>query len=176
MTEKLKNIIQEDMMKLPKEIQEAINSFDWIKVTEEIGKKFRLLEDQISNLQVETWLVLIGLEDVDSYATNVEYEVGTTKDEANKIAGEAYQQIFTPIYKKLTENIKKNLQNKNPNAEQTLNFILSGGDYSAFVTPSPLQGEGQSEVNPAPPSLADIQANVNKPPKKMQDIRSKFTI
>ena len=31
------------------------------------------------------------------------------------------------------ENIKKNLQNKRLNHEQNLNFILSGGDYSAFV-------------------------------------------
>ena len=34
MTEKLKQIIQEEVMKLPKEMRDAINAFDWVKATE----------------------------------------------------------------------------------------------------------------------------------------------
>lgn len=133
MTEKLKQIIKEEVTKLPKEVREAINAFDWAKIAEEIGKKYLLNESEINDFQVETLLVLVGLEDGDSYALNIEDNVGTSKDEAVKIADEALEKIFNPISNMLEENIKKNLQNKKPSPEQTIDFILSGGDYSAFV-------------------------------------------
>jgi len=43
------------------------------------------------------------------------------------------KKILAPMYKKLIENIKKGLPNKNPNYEQSVDFILSGGDYTAFL-------------------------------------------
>jgi len=144
MTEKLKQIIKEELIKLPKEIQEAINAHDWVKIAEEIGKKFLLTESEINDFQTETLLVLVGLESTDSYAKNIEYNVGTSESEAGKITNEALGRIFDPIMNTLEENIKKNLQNKNPSPEQTLNFILSGGDYSAFL--------GRTEATTSPPS------------------------
>ena len=140
MTEKLKQIIKEEVMKLPKEAQDAINSFDWIKETEEIGKKYLLGDSEINDFQVETLLVLVGKEDGNYYEQNIENNLGTSKEEAEEMAEEAFQKIFTPIDDKLVENIKNSSKSKNPKPEQTLNFILSGGDYSAFV-------EGQSENN-----------------------------
>ncbi len=133
MTDKLKQIVKEEMVKLPKETQEAISSLDWGSVAEEIGKKYLLSESEVNDFQVETLLVLVGIETGDSYARNIEDEVGTSKEEAEKMAEEASQRIFTPIYNNLEENIKKSLQNKNLKPEQNLDFILSGGDYGAFV-------------------------------------------
>ena len=75
MTEKLQKIIKEEIAKLPKENQEVINAFDWVKITEEIGKKYLLGESEIGDLQVETILVLVGLEEPDSYTRNIENEV-----------------------------------------------------------------------------------------------------
>lgn len=133
MTEKLQQTIKEEIAQLPKEMQEAVNAFDWVKVAEEIGKEFLLDESEIEDFQLETFLVLIGAVDPEFYAVNIENHVGTSKDEAVKIADEAFQKIFTPISNLIEENIKKNLANKKPSPEQTLNFILSGGDYSAFL-------------------------------------------
>ena len=133
MTEKSKNLIKEEMLNLPKEAQEAINASGWEKISEEIGKKYLLDEGEIETLQLETASLLLGLIDEDSYPINIEEEVGTSRDEANKIAKEVFQKIFTPINDTLIENIKKSGKDKNPNAEQNLNFILSGGDYSTFM-------------------------------------------
>src|SRR3989338_9151182 len=127
MNEKLRKIIKEQMTFLPKELQEAINSLDWAEIVKEIGKKYLLGEEEIDNLQTETMLVLLGLEEGEAYEKNIENEVGTSAKEAEKITDEAEQKIFTPIYNKLTENIKRNLNNKKPNYSQTVNFILSGG-------------------------------------------------
>mgnify|MGYP001570740597 FL=1 len=94
MIEKLKQTIREEVAKLSREMQEAINSFDWVKVAEEIGKKYKLSEDEIHDLQVETLLVLIGVEYRDLYALNIEENIGTTKEESEKIAEEVFQKIF----------------------------------------------------------------------------------
>lgn len=133
MTEKLKKIIEEEVMKLPKEAQEAINSLDWIKITEEIGRKFLLSESEINDLQVETLLVIVGIEDENYYAQNIENNVGTSKYEAEKLDEEVNQKVFMPMNNVFIGKITKNKNSKNPSPEQTLDFILSGGDYSAFV-------------------------------------------
>lgn len=133
MTEKLQKITKEEIEKLPKETQDAINLFDWVKLSEEIGKKYLLSEIEINNFQLEILLILLGLEDPGLFALNIENEVGTSKDEAKKITEEVFQKIFTPINNTLIKNLKKGDTVKNSNHKQNLNFILSGGDYSAFV-------------------------------------------
>src|SRR3989344_2165392 len=99
MTEKLKQIIKEEVLKLPKEVQEAINSLDWRGIAEEIGKKYKLNESEINDFQVETLLILVGLEEAEFYVRNIENNVGTSKDEAEKISREAFERIFIPIDK-----------------------------------------------------------------------------
>jgi len=73
MTEKLKQIIKEEVVKLPKETRDAISAFNWGTVSEEIGKKYLLTESEVNDLQVETGLVLIGLVDGDEYALNIDW-------------------------------------------------------------------------------------------------------
>ncbi len=133
MTDKLKQIIKDEVGKLPKEAQEVINSLNWGMIIEKIGKKYLLDENETNDLQVETLLVLVGIEDGDFYATNIENNVGTSKAEAEKIANEALEKIFTPMSNLLEEKIRKNLPTRNTTPKQNLDFILSGGDYSAFV-------------------------------------------
>lgn len=195
MTETLKQIIKREVDKLSKDGQEAVNSLDWAKITEEIGKKYLLNEDEINVLQAETLTVLIGLADFDFYVKGVEDEVGVSKEEAKKIADEVMQKIFTPIGNIIIDNIKKSGKHKNANAQQTLDFILSGGDYSAFATPvsnspleeySALKAEGGGSIPPSPsgrvreglstPSRERATPQEGNTPKKMDDIKSKFTI
>ena len=51
--------------------------------------------------------MLVGIENGDFYAQNIENEVGTSKAEAEKIANETLEKIFIPISNLLEENIKK---------------------------------------------------------------------
>jgi len=157
MTEKLKQTIQEEIIKLPKEAQEAINSLDWTKIAEEIGKKHLLDESETNNFQVETLLVLVSLTNPEFYATNIENNVGTTKEEAENMANEVFEKIFAPIGDIIEENIKKNFKDKNPNWEQSLNFILSGGDYSAFMEGRSQSSETAESTPVNPPTLQDVK-------------------
>ena len=133
MTDKLKEIIKRELVKLPQKKQEAIGSLDWEKVSEEIAQKFLLNETEMNDLQVQTLLVLIGLNDPDFFSKDIENNIGTSKNEAEKIADEVMEKIFLPIANKIEEKIKENLKNKNPNFRQNLDFVLSGGNYVAFL-------------------------------------------
>lgn len=166
MTEKLKQTIQEEIMELPKEMQEAIGAVDWVKITEEIGEKHSLDEDKINNFQLETLLVLISVTDPDFYAVNIENQVETTKEEAESMANEAFQKIFNPINNLITEKIKGKLKIKNPNWEQTLNFIFSGGDYSFFI-------EKENDLNT---SSEKNRTTTLDNSSRISDIKSKFVI
>ncbi len=137
MTEKLKQVIKREMDGLPKENQEAIALVDWIKITEEIGKKYLFNESDLNDFQTQTLLVLIGVEDADFYSQNIENEVGTNKKTADQIAEEVLQKIFNPIGKALVDNLKKIALSKDANHEQNIGFILSGGNYSAFAEKEP---------------------------------------
>ena len=182
MTDQLKQIIKDEMAKLPKENQIAIGALNWEKITEEIGKKFFLQEDEINTLQTETFLILIGLEEPDAYAENVEENVGTSKDQASKIVEEMAQKVFIPISDILIESIKKRVVNKNTSWMQNLDFILSGGDFSSFVVPArrietEIEPEKTKELPKMPlakkipiiptpltatPTLADIKLNTER--------------
>ncbi len=166
MTEKLKQIVKREIGKLPEEAQKAINSIDWPKITEEIGKKYLLDESEIDDLRVQTLLVLIGLRDANVYAVNVEYDVGTTEEDAKKISEEVFQKIFTPIINILTENLRKSLQNKKASCKQNLGFVLSGGDYSVFME----QGDRQNSVDETQEKT--MLGNSHK----IEDLKNKFTI
>lgn len=146
MTEKLKQTIKEELQKLPKENQQAIDAFDWVKTVEDVGKKYLLSENEINNLQIETLLILIGVEDPDSYTRNIENEVGTSREEASKINEEILEKIFIPINGVLVENIKKSEKIKNSKWNQNLDFILSGGNYSSFIEPT-LENSFKEEKN-----------------------------
>ena len=133
MTDKFKQIIIEKIAELPKENQEAIRNFDWAKMADEIARKYLYDESQINDVQVETFLVLVGLTDPKYFSTYIENGVGTIKEVAENITKEIYEKIFTPINDHIIENIKKSEKAKNPKWDQNLGFIMSGGDYTSFA-------------------------------------------
>lgn len=167
MTEKLKQKTKEELSKMPNEIQEAINSFDWGQISEEIGKKYLLEESEINDLQVEIMLVMIGMTSVDNLKTNIENNVGTSKDEAEKIGNELFEKIFGPIGSKIAENIKKNLKENTITWKQNINFVLSGGDYTVF-----LQRENITDKMVDKPVPEKTPVNYSK----IEDLKNKFTI
>src|SRR3989344_833056 len=156
MTDKLQQTIKVEISQLPKEGQDAIGGVDWVKIIEEIGKNYQLAGDGIEDFQLETLLVLIGVVDPEFYAINIENQVGTTKDKAKSMADESFQRIFRPIRDILEKDIKNNLKNKNPNWKQNLDFVLSGGDYSAFLAPTEVGKEDTTNI----PRAGNIKDNL----------------
>ena len=133
MTEKLKQKITEEFKKLSKERLDAINSINWEEKTEEIANTFSLTGEELDNLQIETFLVFINVTDLALFKENIENNIGLTDDMAKKISVLAFEKIFTPIAKAMEQSVKNTMKSKNISWEETIDFITSGGDYSAFI-------------------------------------------
>jgi hypothetical protein len=133
MTEELKKISQEEIAKLPKESREAIASVDWTSLSEEIGQKYYSLQEEISALQAEVLMVLIGLKGPDLFVVRVENNVGGTQEEAVAASREVFQKIFVPISNKLEENIRKSGAVDTASWQKNIDFILSGGNFLVFL-------------------------------------------
>ena len=133
MTEKLAQTIKEDLAKLPLEVGKAITSSGWEEITEMVGKKYSLPEDDINILQLEVSLVLLGYNKISMLTTNIHSSVLTDEETAINISKELDERVFTPIEQSIQSLIKINPHYKNVNWNQTINFIISGGDYSVFL-------------------------------------------
>lgn len=147
MTEKLKQKMTEEITKLPKDNQDAINSVEWVEITNSIGKKFLLDNDEIENLQLETGLILIGMSDLNTYTSNIENILVSSID-TKKILSEIIEKIMTPIANKIELSIKNKIKTVEPRWDQRIDFILSGGDYSFFVEkPKDIENLYASNIN-----------------------------
>lgn len=91
----LQERIADEMAKLPAGHRQAINAFDWARKCQEVGAEHNLLEDEISGLQAEVALVLMGLSDVDTLHRYIDVEIGGTGWE--DIEAKVVQNILTPI-------------------------------------------------------------------------------
>jgi hypothetical protein len=150
--------IKDELSKLPRETQAAIESLDWLNLVEEISLKHLLTEEETVILQKEVFLALLGLRHADALITNIEDNVGTTKEGATEIAKDLHEKIFVPVANKIEENIKEKIKNSEINFEQTVDFILSGGDYSSFVEKRKIQEPDEAEEV----TKEQIQANLEK--------------
>lgn len=110
MDEETKKIIDEQMAKLPDDVKEAILSVDYKVKLEEITKRQRLLIDQAGKLEMETTLVMIGLEPLADYVSNLQREMNIPVMRAKEIAFDVSENIFKPI--------RESLQKMNEGAEK----------------------------------------------------------
>jgi len=127
--ETLQKAIEEELLMLPKETQAVLRDFPWFEILEDIGVKSALLEEEITGLQTETALLLVGVMSPEEYKQKLINEVGLTENEANKIQKEVLEKILEPIAEQITSKIKQGVNQRNTDIEQNISFILSGGNY-----------------------------------------------
>jgi len=134
MTDKLKQIIEEEVLKMPREFQEAFTASNWISVSEDIARKYVLyLDEEINKFQAEVFLVLSGVVQYEQLSVNIENELGLSKEEAEKMEGEVLERIIFPFSENIESKATWKMDIKNSKWDQNLDFITSGGDYSAFL-------------------------------------------
>jgi hypothetical protein len=103
MDEKTQKIIDEQIEKLPKDVREAIISVDFKTKLQEIAKRQKLMIDQGGKLEMETTLVMIGLEPLAYYVENLQRELEVSLMQAREIALDISENIFKPIRESLQE-------------------------------------------------------------------------
>ncbi|MFA7252378.1 MAG: hypothetical protein WC027_00795 [Candidatus Paceibacterota bacterium] len=97
MDQETEKIIAEQMKKLPKDVIAAIISVDYKTKLQEITKAQKLLIDQAGKLEMETTLVMIGLEPLADYVANLQRELGVARVKAQEVATMVSENIFKPI-------------------------------------------------------------------------------
>ncbi len=169
MTEKLQQIAKDEIVKLPREGQEAINSFPWGETAKSIGLKYSLTEEEINNLQTEVLITLVGYEYLEDLKSNIENNVGITSAEAEKISSELINKIYNPIGAKLNEIVERSDKSIKANWQQNVNFIVSGGNYVSFI-----QEPEQPTIKKIPKEIIESKPTIK--PERVGDLRDKFTI
>ena len=108
MTPGLEQKINDEMIKLPAFHQHAIKSLDWKGICQEIGDRHNLLDAEISGLQAEVALVLMGLSDLRTLHRYIDDE----------IAGTGWQEIEASVVNDIIRPIADTLERTSP--ERTL--------------------------------------------------------
>ncbi len=187
-------IIKKQIEKLPLEIRSLIANHVLENKISNIGKRNGLSEEQIGTLQVETNLIILGLVPTDEYQNELKdhlkidsLKLDTVIADMGKEILDGIQEKLNEIYNKLDEDdikeIKENMKNKNQSWNQNVNFVLSGGDYSAFAEEnSPLEeyprsgGGGQNSSTPSLQATPQEGNQILGTTRKIEDMKSRFTI
>jgi len=127
MDEETQKIITEQLKQLPANIKQAIISVDYKTKLQEITKRQRLLIDQAGKLEMETTLVMIGLEPLSDYITNLQKELGLNIIRAKEVAMDVSENIFKPIRDSLRQ----------------MNEELLASEQSDLVKNTPIQTENR---------------------------------
>ncbi len=112
MDEETQKIIEEQMKILPTDVKAAIISVDYKNKLQEITERQKLMIDQAGKLEMETTLVMIGLEPLADYIANIGRELELSESRAKEIAMDVSEHIFKPI----RESLQK--MNDNPEIEE----------------------------------------------------------
>jgi endonuclease III len=92
---------------LPKELQAAISAVDLPEKLQQIIKNNKVMIDKAEGVQMETLMVLLGLEPVDDYMGNLVKNVGLEKTVALNVAHDADELIFKQVRNNLKEISQK---------------------------------------------------------------------
>ena len=150
----IQDIIKTQYQKLPLEVQKAITAADLPTKLEQISKKYNLRIDQAGSLQVETMLIMLGLENSDDFVENVSKNLEIKRNEAQLITADINTDVLGNIRSSLMQiqaeeeikdemasvEIKKDSQN-NFSKENVLNTIENPISSSAKNPPINLLSE-----------------------------------
>jgi len=164
MNENIKEYIKEYVLELPPEMQEVVNSFEWVSISDKIGEKVNLNKSELLDLQIEIALVLVNMAEISDFARNVENNIGMSKKTAEQMANEVLEKIFKEVSTRVVKNIKSGTNENKVTWGQNINFIMSGGNYFTFLDKLP-----KVEVNTTE-TLKKIEV------KNVTDLKDKFTI
>lgn len=105
MNPEIQKEIQTQLDSLPKKVREIIASIDITNEIANLRSKHHLMLDQIATLELETMLVMIGLEPADNFVKNLESSLKIDESKAVLIANDLNELIFQKIRHAMMEEI-----------------------------------------------------------------------
>lgn len=158
------NKLKEQFKTLPKEVQQAILNTDLSTKLQQIIKNNQLMIDQAGILEIETMLVLYGIEPLESYKANIARELNLSNEKAFAVARDVDELIF----KSIRENLRKiNEEIKNSEKETPVAAPVVEKEQTIPITPSKEETleaiENPKEITKEQSiSLSSLESNTNK--------------
>ena len=171
MDEKLKQNLKKQFDSLPVELQKAITSADISSKLQEIVKNNKLMIDQAGNVEMETRLVLLGLQPLENYVENLEKRVGLSSAQASTIAHDVNEKIFKNI-REILRNINDAILGKEVGVDNTNNpskeEILDGIENPEKIENNKIVDSEMSnlpEIAPVPglPAISSLMSKSMEP-------------
>ncbi len=107
MDETQRQLINEQMQRIPAEVREAIQASDWERTVFNIGRAHKMHIDDIDVLSIETILTLIGLEHPKDFPVNLQKRTGVSDDTLAQIVDEINERLFSKIRSALKNHYEK---------------------------------------------------------------------
>lgn len=95
--EDLKKLIKDTYQNLPEDLQQAVMNPSLKERLEDIGRKNNLNEAQVQALKNETYFVLLALETISDFQTNLDKQINLGEEKSGKIALSVYDGVFKPV-------------------------------------------------------------------------------
>lgn len=108
MTDKtdIQTTLKERFAELPKVVQNAITSADVRKRMRELADTHKLHLDQWETLENEVMMTLFGVLPVDELQTNIQKQVGVSKEMAKELTENISKIVFEPIREELERELE----------------------------------------------------------------------
>ena len=158
MSPEIQKIIDEQMTQLPKAVQEIIAKIDLTKEISDLREKHNLMLDQVSSLEIETRLVMIGLEPGEDFVDNIIKNVGLKEDIAIAVAEDINDSIFGKIRKVMMEETEGGGGEENLDKETILNEIENPTPFPQIIQNQTLEGNQKSGLVLKPNETRTIEA------------------
>lgn len=171
--------IQERFGKLPKELQEMLQSDEILEKIRIIGKGEDLLIDQIGELIDQIVLIVLGSAKSSSFVADISSRLSISPDRAQKIAEKINSEIFEGVKKNL---ITEEKPDEATTAESSVSSLERAGGFeierasmreSSLEDKNPVTPRDRNDLlagleNPAPVQsrMASRGAAMNEEPKK----------
>ena len=102
-----KQLIEDQMKRIPQEVREVISNSGWERIVFNIGREHKLHIDDIDTLSVETIITMIGLEHPNDFSENLQKRIDLDDETLYKIVDEINDRLFSKIRDALKEYYEK---------------------------------------------------------------------
>ena len=152
-----KDIVQEQIKKLPKEVRDALASDELSTKIRAVGSNHHLHIDQIGTLEDEVILAIIGISEVSELADQLAEQLTLSKTEADALVNDINTMVFVPI-----QNSMKQVDEKS--------VVMPSAMAAAKIEPAPTAPAAvlstDMQIN-APVSTAPTAAPIAAPAPSM---------
>lgn len=107
MNPEIEKEIKDQLASLPQKVRDIIASTDITGEIIKLKEKYHLMLDQISTLEIETMLVMIGLEPAEDFVDNLQSNLKIDEEKAINIANDVNDLIFKEIRHAMMEQDTK---------------------------------------------------------------------